>query len=79
MSSKPIERKFVKIEVKEEVNFDVKNCIIPFSLLFPKGERYIYDGSEKLPFSKRDPLYQTIFLQEFCDGVRDNKLHAKKF
>ena len=69
MSSKSIEKKFVKIENKEEDNFDVKNCVIPFSLVFPRAERFIYDGTEKMTFSKRDPLYQAIFLQEFVDRL----------
>lgn len=65
MSSKSIEKKFVNIEVIEDDNFDLKRVIIPFSLVFPKREHFIYDGSEKMPFSKRDLLYQAIFLNEF--------------
>lgn len=77
MSSKSIEKKFVKIEYEEEDHFDVKHCIIPFSLVFPKGEKFIYNGSEKMAFGKRDSLYQTIFLQEFSGGVRNSNLHIK--
>ena len=26
---------------------------------------YIYDGTEDIPFKERDPLYQSILLEEF--------------
>jgi hypothetical protein len=74
MSSRSIKKKFVKIEYKEEAEyFDLKRVVIPFSLFFPKDEIFIYDGNEKIPFSKRDPLYKTILLREFSDGVRNTK------
>lgn len=69
MSSKSIEKKFVEIEQKEEEYFDLKRVIIPFSLVF-QGEQFIYNGTEKIPFSKRDPLYKTILLQEFSDVIK---------
>jgi hypothetical protein len=71
MSSKAINKKFVKIEFEEEDGFDLNRIIIPFSLFFPKNEHFIYDGSEKIPFSKRDPSFKTIFLQEFTEDVRN--------
>lgn len=67
MSSKSIEKKFVKIEVIEDDNFDLKHVIIPFPLFFLKDDRLIYDGSERMSFSKRDPLYQKNFLNEFSE------------
>ncbi len=70
MSSKSIKKRFVEIEYEEEV-LNLKRIIIPFSLFFLKDERFIYDGSEKIPFGKRDPLYKTILLQEFSDNVRN--------
>ena len=70
MSSKSIDKKFVKIEYEEEDHFDVKHCIIPFSELFPKPEVFIYDGTEKMSFRKRESLFRTILLQEFCDAVK---------
>ena len=70
MSSKSIEKKFVEIEQKEEEYFDLKRVIVPFSLVFLKGEQFIYNGTEKIPFSKRDPLYKTILLQEFSDVIK---------
>ncbi len=74
MSSRSIKKKFVKIEYKEEAEyFDLKRVVIPFSLFFPKDERFIYDGNEKIPFNKRDPLYKTILLQEFSDSIRNTK------
>ncbi len=70
MSSKSPEKKFVNVEIIEDDNFDPKQVIIPFSLFFLKDEHFIYDGSEKIPFTKRDSLYQTIFLQEFSGNIR---------
>ena len=68
MSSKSIDKKFVKIdEYKDEENFDLKHIIIPFSLVFLKDEKFIYEGCEKIPFNKRDSLYQEILLNEFRD------------
>ena len=68
MSSKSIDKKFVKIdEYKDEEFFDLKRVIIPFSLVFLKVGKFIYDGSEKIPFSRRDPLYKKILLNEFRD------------
>ncbi|MHA2181915.1 MAG: hypothetical protein ACXAAH_10865 [Promethearchaeota archaeon] len=72
MSSKSPEKKFVKIEVAEEDNFDIRLIVIPFSRFFPKEEHLIYDGSEKIPFSKRDPLFKTILLQEFGDSRQND-------
>ncbi|MHA2280732.1 MAG: hypothetical protein ACXAC5_07760 [Promethearchaeota archaeon] len=71
MSSKSTEKKFVKIEEIEEDIINIKLIVIPFSLVFPKKEHFIYDGSEKIPFQKRDSLYQSILLREFRDTVRD--------
>ena len=66
MSSKSIDKKFVKIdEFKDEEYFDLKCVIIPLSLVFLKTEQFIYDGTEKIPFSKRDPLYKKILNNEF--------------
>lgn len=74
MSSKSIEKKIIKIEYKEEDEyFDLKRVVTPFSLFFLKDERYIYDGSEKIPFNKRDPLYKTAFLHEFSNSLRKTK------
>ena len=73
MSSKSIEKNFVEIEQKEEEYFDLKRVVIPFSLVFLKNEQFIYNGTEKIPFSKRDPLYKAIILHEFSDGKDINK------
>ena len=69
MSSKSIKKRFVEIEYEEE-DFSLKRIIIPFSLFFLKIERFIYDGSERIPFNERDPLYKTILLQEFSSSIR---------
>jgi len=66
MSSKSLDKKFVEIdEFKDEEYFDLKRVIVPFSLVFLKDEQFIYDGTEKIPFSKRDPLYKKILNNEF--------------
>lgn len=71
MSSKSVDKNFVKIEYEgKEKYFDLRRVIIPFHLFFLKNESFIYDGSEKMPFSKRDPLYKTIFLREFSDSSK---------
>ena len=71
MSSKSPEKKFVTIDYTEEDSFDIKRVVIPFSLFFPKREHLIYDGSEKIRFHKRDPLFKTILIQEFTEDVRN--------
>lgn len=66
MSSKSIDKKIVEIdEFKDEEYFDLKRVMVPFSLVFLKDEQFIYDGTEKIPFSKRDPLYKKILNNEF--------------
>jgi len=68
MSSKSEEKKFITIEyIEEEEGLDLKRIVIPFSYYFRKDKSFIYDGSEKIPFSKRDPLYKNILLREFSD------------
>jgi len=64
MSSKGIKKEFIEIEYEEE-DLTLRRIIVPFSLFFLKDERFIYDGSEKIPFRKRDPLYKNILLHEF--------------
>lgn len=72
MSSKSIKEGFVEIEYEEE-DFNLKRVVIPFSLFFLKDEKYIYNGSEEIPFKERDPLYKTILLHEFTDSIRNMK------
>lgn len=79
MSSKSVEKKFVKFEYKEEDYLDLKHCIIPFSYFFRRKERFIYDGNEKIPFRKRDSLYKSIFLQEFKDSIKMFKNNRKNY
>ena len=45
---------------------DVSRAFVPFSLVSTNKEsKYIYIGSEKMPFKERDPNYQKIFIYEF--------------
>ena len=66
MSSKSIDKKFQEIVDKDykEPPLFIRNVIIPFSV-FRNQQQYIYDGTEKIPFTKRHPLYQTILRNEF--------------
>jgi hypothetical protein len=64
MSSETKEEKFRGIIVLFDEPFDIKNCIIPFSLFYPQPS-YIYSGEEKISFKDRDPLYKDILLREF--------------
>ncbi len=69
MSSQILEKEnitiFIYKEPKEEsINLD--KIIIPFSHFFKNCKtEYIYSGNEKIPFKKRDSLYQSILCQEF--------------
>ena len=65
MSSKVIDKKHHEIRDDTRDSFQVRNVIIPFSLIFGNQETYIYSGDEKMPFSKRLPLYRAILLNEF--------------
>lgn len=73
MSSRSIKKNFGKIDDKEEEYFDLKRVITPFSLFFLKNEEFIYDTGEKVPFSRRIPLYKSILLHEFDDSIRNAK------
>ncbi|MHA2036248.1 MAG: hypothetical protein ACW98X_07430 [Promethearchaeota archaeon] len=71
MSSKSVDKKHMKIEYTEERILDLKNIITPFSRLILNKEQFIYDGNERIPFHKRDPLYQSTLLHEFGESVRN--------
>ncbi len=48
---------------------DFTKISLPFSKLQEKNTTsYIYSGSETIPFTERDPTYQSIFKNEFADG-----------
>jgi len=66
MSSNIKKRKYQEPEEPIEKNFNIKTVILPFSLMPGKKDEYIYIGGEKMPFSKRHPVYQEIFLSEFA-------------
>ena len=75
MSSKSLDKKSLKIPVKDftiENPLNFKNIVIEFSN-FGKSEKYnyIYSGNEKIPFHKRDPIYQAIIRNEFAGVVRE--------
>ncbi|MFW9873339.1 MAG: hypothetical protein ACFFG0_09570 [Candidatus Thorarchaeota archaeon] len=71
MSSKSLDKKYDGITIKEikentPINFSV--IIIPFHQFGKmRNSSYIYDGSGKIPFRERDPVYQAIFRNEFIE------------
>jgi hypothetical protein len=52
-------------ENSPEINLKLSKAFLPF----PKGSsiEYIYNGTEKIPFKERDPLYQHILIEEFIE------------
>ena len=69
------------IEIVNYENIDVvlSKIIIPFSeVLGTSNVPDVYMGYEKIPFEKRDPLYQTIMRQEFSKVARVLKNDPKK-
>ena len=66
----------IVIEIMDYDNLEVvlSKIIIPFSeVIKTSGVPDVYVGREKIPFEKRDPLYQTIMRQEFVDVIRSSK------
>jgi len=69
MSSQILEKENITVFIykeptEESINLD--KIIIPFSHFFKNYKtEYIYSGKEKIPFKKRDSLYQAILRQEF--------------
>ena len=53
-------------QFEDEYYPDISNAVIPFSNVSTKADfQYIYEGHEKIPFTKRHPTYQKIFIYEF--------------
>ncbi|MFX0005440.1 MAG: hypothetical protein ACFFA7_06245 [Promethearchaeota archaeon] len=66
MSSKSTNKKYQKIPVQDLPEpLKLNNVIIPFSK-FSNSEDFIYYGHEKIPFSERHPVYQTLLIIEFA-------------
>ena len=66
----------VVLEIMDYENFEslLSKIVIPFSeLIGGSNIPDVYAGSEKIPFEKRNPLYQTIMKQEFTDTLRTLK------
>jgi hypothetical protein len=53
----------ILFENNPEINMKLFKAFSPF----PKESsiKYIYDGTEQIPFKERDPLYQHILMEEF--------------
>ena len=69
MSSKTSKDKF-QVASKDQLSknrpINIKEITIPFTKLIDVNPLYIYSGKEKIPFNKRHPEYQAIFLNEFA-------------
>ena len=69
MSSRSTKERISEVNYDNEERLNIRRIITPFSVLSPLREEFIYDGTEKIPFHKRDPLYQAILLGEFCNRM----------
>ena len=75
MSIKSIDKKVQEaldqeIEFEEPLNFN--KIMIPFSKFY-KPTKFIYYGHERIPFRKRDPIYQAILRNEFVNIIQENE------
>ena len=64
------------IEIMNYHNLDVvlSKIVIPFSeVLGTSNIPDVYIGHEKIPFEKREPLYQAIMRYEFADTTKAPK------
>ncbi|KKM22327.1 MAG: hypothetical protein K940chlam5_01004 [Candidatus Anoxychlamydiales bacterium] len=68
MSSEVKKRKYLEPKDPIKEKFDVRNVIIPFSLMSGKIEEYNYIGEEKIPFSKRHPICRE-FLKHYSQNI----------
>ncbi len=70
MSSKSSDKDYQKMQVQGlEEPLKLTPFIIPFSR-FSKSEKFIYYGSEKIPFHERHPVYQSLMKKEFAEGIK---------
>ena len=73
-ASKKEEHGLIIIEIRNCDNLKsvLSKIVIPFSeVIRDSNIPDVYVGYEKIPFEKRDSLYQTIMRQEFADAMRD--------
>jgi len=78
-ASKKEKHEPIIIEIMNYHNLDIvlSKIVIPFSeVLGTSNIPDVYIGHEKIPFEKRDPLYQTIMRQEFTDALRTLKINT---
>ena len=65
----------IRIMDYDNLEFVLSKIIVPFSeVLGTSSVPDVYMGYEKIPFEKRDPLFQTIMRQEFGKVVRKVKI-----
>jgi len=68
----------IRIMAYDNLEFVLSKIIIPFSEVIRDSHvPDVYAGQEKIPFEKRDPLYQTIMRQEFGDTIKTLKNEVK--
>ncbi|MEJ2293318.1 MAG: hypothetical protein P8Y23_00940 [Candidatus Lokiarchaeota archaeon] len=70
MSSKSSKEPFSLNDLKDNrtyLNMIVSKLVTPF----PNEHKieFIYDGTEDIPFKKRDPFYQSILIEEFITMI----------
>lgn len=73
-ASKKEEHGPIIIEIRNYDNLKsvLSKIVIPFSeVIRDSNIPDVYVGYEKIPFEKRDSLYQTIMRQEFAYVMRD--------
>ena len=53
-------------KLKNTLSFvDFSEAVIPFSFLKKTPKKYIYLGTESIPFREREEEYKSILIQEF--------------
>ena len=68
----------IKIEDYDNLEAVLSKIIVPFAdVMGDSNIPDVYVGYEKIPFEKRDPLYQTIMRQEFARAIKAFKSTLK--
>jgi len=58
--------------IRTEPPFNISNSVINFSNFIKNPRReYLYNGSEKIPFRKRHPIFKSLMTIEFEDVMRE--------
>lgn len=80
MSSKSSKETVQKIVTDKKRPIDIQKVILSFSELIKHTTPLeIYNGKEKIPFSRRHSEYQAILRNEFAGELRKFFENVKKF